>query len=226
VPHILVVEDDRRTLALLAELLGGSGFEVTTATDGDEALMLARARPFDLVVLDVMLPRRDGFQVCADLRMFSRVPTLMLTARGDPDDRVTGLQLGADDYLPKPFDPRELVARIHAILRRTTAAAPEVLRAGALQIDLQARSVHLDGAPIDLTTTEFEILRVLAANAGVVVPREKLMELARGAAFAAFDRSVDVHVSHIRKKLGDDSRAPRLLKTVHGIGYQLVVSAR
>lgn len=220
--HLLVVEDDARTVALLAELLGDSGFSVTTAQNGDEAVLLARARPFDLVVLDVMLPRKDGFSVCADLRAFSHVPVLMLTARGDPDDRVNGLSVGADDYLAKPFDPRELVARIHAILRRTRDRPADRLGAGALELDLAARTVLLEGVPVELTTTEFELLRVLVANAGQVVPRERMMELARGAEFASFDRSVDVHVSHIRRKLGDHPRRPRWIKTVHGVGYQLI----
>ncbi|MEZ4237729.1 MAG: response regulator transcription factor [Myxococcota bacterium] len=221
--QLLVVEDDRRTAELLDALLSGAGHAVERAADGDQALLLARARVFDLVLLDVMLPRRDGFAVCAALRGFSQVPVLMLTARGDPDDRVAGLGLGADDYLAKPFDPRELLARIEAILRRAGPAhRADRLVAGAVALDLRARTATVGGEPVALTTTEFDLLRVLVANAGEVVPRDRIMALARGEAFGAFDRGVDVHVSHLRRKLGDDPRAPRLIKTVHGVGYQLV----
>lgn len=219
--RILIIDDDERIRSLLAEYLGGRGYDVSTVPDGTEALASLRGGGFDLAVLDVMMPGLDGLAVCREVRSFSEVPIIMLTARGDDIDRIVGLELGADDYLAKPFNPRELVARIEAVLRRSQAAptndAPLV--AGDLRIDTDRRRVTLDGAEIDLTTTEFEILRTLVANAGRVIQRERLMELARGSDYAAFDRSVDVHVSHIRKKLGDDSRSPVYLKTIRGVGY-------
>lgn len=219
---ILVVDDDDRLRALLAEYLGERGFAVEAVADGEAGLERVKADHFDLVVLDVMLPGRDGFQVCREIRAQSMVPVLMLTARGDEMDRIVGLDIGADDYLGKPFNPRELLARVHAILRRVEheAAKPgEVLRAGPVVVDPEQRTASIDGAPLDLTSTEFDILRSLVENAGRVIPREKLMGMARGEAWASFDRSVDVHISHLRRKLGDDPKTPALIKTVRGIGY-------
>jgi len=221
--RILVIDDDARLRELLSEYLGGRGLQVTTAADGEEGLAVLRAGGVDLAVLDVMMPGKDGLQVVRELRTFSSTPVIMLTARDEETDRIVGLELGADDYLPKPFNPRELLARIEAVLRRT-GAPPEsggVLVAGALRVDPEQRVVTLDGGPVDLTTTEFEILRVLVANAGRVIPRERLMEMARGGDWAAFDRSVDVHVSHLRRKLGDDPREPAWIKTVRGVGYMV-----
>lgn len=220
---LLVIDDDDRLRSLLAEYLGGRGFEVLTAPGGQEGLDRLRGGGVDLVVLDVMMPDMDGFEVCRQLRAFSKVPVIMLTARGDELDRIVGLEIGADDYMPKPFNPRELAARIQAVLRRTEAA-PEVgaaLRAGPLVVDVDRRTATVRGEALQLTTTEFEILRTLAANAGRVIPRERLMELARGEEWAAYDRSVDVHISHLRRKLGDDSRQPVFIKTVRGIGYTM-----
>lgn len=221
---ILVVDDDARLRELLEEYLGGRGYAVRTADGGQAALETARSETIDLVVLDVMMPGMDGFETLKALRRFSSTPVIMLTARGDEMDRIVGLEIGADDYMPKPFNPRELLARMQAVLRRTegTQQASETrLSAGPLHIDIDRRSASLDGQPIELTTTEFELLKTLVANAGRVIPRERLMELARGEDFAAFDRSVDVHVSHIRKKLGDDGKRPRFVKTVRGIGYTM-----
>jgi DNA-binding response OmpR family regulator len=221
VRRILVVDDDERLRELLAEYLGGRGFDVVTAEDGERGLSRLRSGGIDLVVLDVMMPGRDGLDVCRELRTFTRVPVVMLTARGDETDRIVGLELGADDYLPKPFNPRELLARIQAVLRRADAPVDRssVLTAGPLAVDPDRRTATLSGTPIELTTTEFEILRTLIANAGRVIPRERLMELARGEEYASFERSVDVHVSHIRRKLDDDPKSPKLLKTVRGVGY-------
>lgn len=219
---ILVVDDDERLRSLLAEYLGGRGFRVTTAEDGERGLEAIDTTRPDLVVLDVMLPGIDGFEVIREIRRTSKVPVVMLTARGDEFDRIVGLEIGADDYLPKPFNPRELLARIQAVLRRgdrEPTGGAERHEAGPLIVDSDRRVVLLEGQSVDLTTTEFEILRTLVANAGRVIPRERLMELARGEDFAAFERSVDVHVSHIRKKLGDDPRRPVYLKTVRGVGY-------
>ena len=216
--RVLVIDDDERIRDLLAEYLGARGLDVEVAADGEEGLARLRGGGFDLAVLDIMMPGKDGFEVCRELRSFSPLPVIMLTARGDDFDRIVGLELGADDYLAKPFNPRELLARIHAVLRRSaTTTATTRVSAGPLVIDIDRRAVLLEGELVDLTTTEFELLRTLVANAGRVIPRERLMELARGADYAAFDRSVDVHVSNIRRKLGDEDR--RFLKTVRGVGY-------
>ncbi len=223
--RLLVIDDDERLRRLLAEYLEARGFAVETASDGDAGLARLRAGGFDLVVLDVMMPGRDGLDVCREVRRTSAIPIVMLTARGDETDRIVGLELGADDYLPKPFNPRELLARIQAVLRRAQdpapAAAPAVLAAGPIVVDPDRRVATVDGRAVDLTTTEFDILRALVANAGRVISRERLMELARGEDWASFERSVDVHVSHLRRKLGDDPRQPALIKTVRGIGYQV-----
>lgn len=219
-----MVDDDERLRQLLAEYLSGRGFRVDTADDGAKALSRARARGIDLVVLDLTLPGRDGLDVLRELRTFSPVPVIVLTARGDETDRIVGLELGADDYVPKPFNPRELVARIHAVLRRveeSPKSASEELHAGPVAIDAERREARLNGSLLELTTTEFEILRALVANAGRVLPRERVMQIARGDDFASFERSVDVHVSHLRKKLGDDPRSPALIKTVRGVGYTM-----
>ncbi len=221
---VLVIDDDERLRALVAEYVGGRGFSVATAPDGEQGLQALRTNRFDLLILDVMLPGKDGFDVLRELRTFSEVPVIMLTARGDELDRIIGLEIGADDYLPKPFNPRELLARMQAILRRLEspkATAERKLSAGPLVVDPDQRTVQLNEKPLSLTTTEFEILRALVANAGRVIPRERLMELARGEDFASFDRSIDVHVSHIRKKLGDDPKSPQFVKTVRGVGYTI-----
>ncbi len=221
--RILVIDDDPGLTSLLAEYLGARGLSVATAPDGEQGLTALRAGGVDLVILDVMMPGKDGFEICREIRAESSVPVIMLTARGDELDRIIGLELGADDYLPKPFNPRELLARIKAVLRRRAPSAPqgEVLSAAGVRLDPERREVRVDGQPVELTTTEFEILRVLVAAAGRVVPRERLMELARGPDWAAFERSVDVHISHLRRKLGDDPRAPRRIKTVRGVGYMV-----
>jgi DNA-binding response OmpR family regulator len=221
-PRVLVIDDDPGIRDLLKEYLDARGFVTATAPDGPEGLRAADADRHDLVVLDVMMPGMDGLEVLRTLRATSTVPVIMLTARGDDIDRIVGLELGADDYLAKPFNPRELVARIQAVLRRahTPSAEPDAaVHAGPLTVDPARRRVTLDGEEVPMTTTEFELLRVLVARAGRVVQREQLMELARGEDFAAFDRSVDVHISHIRRKLGDPARQPHLVKTIRGVGY-------
>ncbi len=219
---ILVIDDDTRLRDLLAEYLDSRGYAVRTAEGGEPGLEIIRSETIDLVVLDVMMPGMDGFEVLKALRRFSSTPVIMLTARGDEMDRIVGLEIGADDYMPKPFNPRELLARMQAVLRRSSPDSAQVsskLLVGPLSIDVDRRSVTLHGETIEMTTTEFEVLKTLVANAGRVIPRERLMELARGEEFAAFERSVDVHISHIRKKLGDDGKRPRFVKTVRGIGY-------
>ncbi len=218
----LLVEDDLRLAQLVTEYLGLNGVVVTHVGDGRQGLEEALRFRYDVVLLDLMLPGRDGLSICRDLRARSDVPILMLTARGEETDRVIGLEMGADDYLSKPFSPRELLARIRALLRRVrgqAGPATAVLRIGDLELDPSARRAVYRGAELDLTGYEFDLLRVLAERAGRILSREQLMELARGAADEAFDRSIDVHVSRLRQKLGDDARAPRLIKTIRGAGY-------
>lgn len=218
---LLVVDDDARIRELLAEYLTGRGHTVTTAEDGDQGLEHLRTGRHELVILDIMMPGKDGLQVLRELRAFSDLPAILLTARGDDLDRIVGLELGADDYLGKPFHPRELAARIDAVLRRSSAR-PErdgPLVAGPLRVDPDRRQVFVGDNEVHLTSTEFDLLRVLVANAGRVIARENLMELARGEAFAAFDRSIDVHISNLRKKLGDRPGRPVLIQTVRGVGY-------
>jgi DNA-binding response OmpR family regulator len=221
----LLVEDDQKLAALTAEYLKGHGVEVLVCGDGASALQEARRTRFDVVLLDLMLPGRSGLQVCRELRERSDVPILVLTARGEEADRVLGLELGADDYLTKPFSPRELLARIQAQVRRARGQAGPAARpiaVGELLLDPPALRATLGGRELLLTAYEFHLLRALAERAGHVVSRERLLELVRGSAEEAFDRSIDVHISRLRAKLGDDPKRPRLLKTVRGAGYQLV----
>ncbi len=224
---VLLVEDDARLASLTAQYLERQGVSVVTASDGDDGLALALRHRFDVVLLDLMLPGIDGIQVCQRLRQRSDVPIIMLTARGEEADRVLGLELGADDYLPKPFSPRELLARVRALVRRARGqAGPGVERSvavGGLRLDPGGRRATVDGADVDLTGYEFDLLQALASRAGRVLSREHLMALARGSVDDAFDRSVDVHVSRLRHKLGDDPRSPRFIKTVRGIGYQFLM---
>jgi DNA-binding response OmpR family regulator len=220
---ILVIDDDRKLNELLSSYLGQFGMEVLTAGDPDEGMAILRKRTPALVILDVMLPGRDGFTVCRDIRRESAVPIIMLTARGDLPDRVAGLELGADDYLPKPFEPRELVARIQTVLRRTGEARHELeshrLRAEALIVDLRSRMAWLEGTPLDLTTTEFEILTLFLQHPRAVLTRDEIMERVRGTDWEAYNRSIDVAVSRLRHKLHDDPKRPRYFKTVWGSGY-------
>jgi DNA-binding response OmpR family regulator len=221
---IVYVEDDERLAALTAKYLRGHGIDVVHVLRGDLALAeVLRARP-DVVLLDVMLPGASGLDVCRQIRERVDVPIVMVTARGEEADRVMGLEGGADDYVTKPFSSRELLARIRAQARRAKGRAgprAERLDVGPLTIDAATMTVTLRGEPLALTTYEFTLLRVLAERAGRVLGREQLMELVRGNADEAFDRSIDVHVSRLRQKLGDDPRNPRMLKTVRGIGYML-----
>jgi two-component system, OmpR family, response regulator len=220
----LLVEDDERLATLTADYLGGHGVVVTRAADGDAAVREALARRYDVVLLDLMLPGKDGLEVCREIRARSDVPIVILTARGEERDRVAGLDLGADDYLPKPFSPRELLARIHAVVRRArgqVGPAVKVIAVGKLVLDPGNRRVTVRGEEVPLTGYEFSLLYALATRAGHVLSREQLIELAGGSSEEAFDRSVDVHVSRLRQKLGDDSRSPRILKTVRGAGYML-----
>jgi len=220
VHRILLVEDDARLATMVADYLGEAGFRATRAATGAAALQLAAAESFDAVILDLMLPDADGLDLCRSLRSRSDIPILMLTARGDPLDRVVGLELGADDYLPKPFEPRELLARLRAILRRRGAPhAAQVLRFGRLEIDKDAREVRLDGRPRPLTGHQFALLLAMAERPGRVLSREALMDLTKGAALEDFDRSIDVHVSRLRAAIEDDPKHPRRILTLRGAGY-------
>ncbi len=220
--RLLVIDDDLKLAGLLSEYLGGRGYAVEVAGDGAAGLARAARGDVDLIVLDVMMPGMDGLEVLKALRREHRTPVVMLTARGDDIDRIIGLELGADDYLPKPFNPRELLARIGAVLRRQGQAAEEpsaIIELMGLRLDLDRRALANEAGPVELTTTEFDLLRALMQSAGRIIPRERMMELARGQEYAAFDRSVDVHISHLRRKLGDDPKSPRLIKTIRGVGY-------
>ena len=218
--RILLVDDDPRLAAMVAEYLGAAGYRVSAAASGVAGLERLGAEPYDALVLDLSLPDMDGLEVCRRLRARSDVPVLMLTARGDAMDRVVGLELGADDYLPKPFEPRELLARLRAILRRgRSPQRAALLQYGRLEIDRDARVVRLDGIEKPLTSFQFALLVALAENAGRVLSRDALMDLVRGEKLDAFDRSIDVHVSRIRAAIEDDPKKPRRIITVRGTGY-------
>jgi len=216
----LLIEADSRLAEMVSEYLGESGFRVSVAPGGRVGLERLSREPFDALVLDLMLPDMDGLEVCRELRAKSDTPVLMLTARGDAADRIVGLELGADDYLPKPFQPRELLARLRAILRRgKSKARRQLLRFGRLEIDRDSRTVRVDGDERALTSYQFALLVALAENAGRVLSRETLMDLVKGEPLEAFDRSIDVHVSRIRAAIEDDPRKPRRIVTVRGAGY-------
>ena len=216
--RVLLIDDDTRMYELLAQYLGQHGLHVTHAPDGGRGLAALEAGAHDAVLLDVMMPGMDGLEVCRRIRAKSTIPILMLTARGDETDRVVGLELGADDYLPKPFSPRELLARLRAVLRRAQpAAVAERLESGGVSIDVAAREVRVQGREVELTGLEFDLLVALVRRAGRVVPREALLgEAGRGDTVVG-ERTVDVHISHLRQKLGDEGA--RLIKTVRGVGY-------
>ena len=230
--QLLMIEDDARLAEMVGEYLGQSGLQVTHRADGKSGLAQLQgpdAGPLpDLIILDLMLPDMDGLEVCRRIRSLqggaAQVPVLMLTAKGDPMDRIIGLELGADDYLPKPFEPRELLARIRAILRRRTdggnaAATTQVLRFGTLEIDRDARTVTVAGELADLTSYQFDLLVALAERAGRVLTRDQIMEAVRGRELEAFDRSIDVHMGRIRAAIEADAKNPRRILTVRGVGY-------
>ena len=228
-PKLLLVEDDTRLCKLVKDYLEPMGYEVWFAHNGSQGLETALREPFDAIILDVMLPGLDGFEVLKRLRMHSSVPVLMLTGRGEESDRIVGLELGADDYLPKTFSTRELLARLRAVLRRATAQkaalsppAPKQDRivCGQLVLDLAAYTAALGGEMLTLTRQEFEILASLARSAGRVKTREQLLLEVAERDFEVFDRSIDVHVSSLRKKLNDDPKEPRFIETIRGVGYR------
>jgi len=219
--RILLVEDDIRLAEMISEYLGEAGFHVATAGNGAAALVHLAEAECAAVVLDLTLPDMDGLDICRQLRAKSDTPVLMLTARGDAMDRIVGLEIGADDYLPKPFQPRELLARLRAILRRRTgvAAAERPLRFGRLEIDRDAHALRVDGSERTVTSYQFALLVAMAQNAGRVLSREVLLDLVKGEQLEAFDRTIDVHISRIRAAIEDDAKHPRRIITVRGAGY-------
>jgi two-component system response regulator CpxR len=229
-PEILVIDDDSELCELLAELLGQEGYEVDSCGDGRAGLLRVQSKSFAVVVLDIMLPSLSGFEVLTRLRQGTpaqnaQVPVIMLTAKGEDVDRIVGLEMGADDYLPKPFNPRELVARVRAIHRRSTTQRDAGSSAGLLEVDdlallPSARIVRVQGKLVDLTTAEYDLLEVLVQRAGTVVPRDELGRLVLGRRLSAYDRAIDMHVSNLRKKLGDGPGGERI-KTVRNTGYIL-----
>lgn len=229
-PQLLMIEDDARLAKMVVEYLGQSGFEVTHAADGEVGLEQLQLIQPELVILDLMMPGIDGLEVCRRIRALqgdvARVPVLMLTAKGDPMDRIIGLELGADDYLPKPFEPRELLARVRAVLRRrgetgsaSVSRSTPVMRFGSLDIDRDARTVQVVGQACELTSYQFDLLVAMAERAGRVLTRDQIMEAVRGRELEAFDRSIDVHIGRIRNAIEADSKDPKRILTVRGVGY-------
>jgi two-component system, OmpR family, response regulator CpxR len=223
--RILVIDDDVELCSLVSEYLQPEGFQVEAVYDGNTGLERALTGEHVLVVLDVMLPGLNGFEVLRRIRGTSAIPVLLLTARGEDVDRIVGLEIGADDYLPKPFNPRELVARIRAVLRRSVTGepagppVPQLVQVGDIELDPATRSVRHAGQPVELTSVEFNLLEVLLREAGRVVTRDRLAELVLSRKFSPFDRSIDMHVSKVRKKLGDSDGGNDYIKTVRGVGY-------
>jgi two-component system OmpR family response regulator len=226
-PRLLVVDDDGEIRSLLSNLLSSRGYKVRTARDEREMRRILNSSRIDLVILDIMLPGKDGLTICRELRASQSIPIIMLTARGDPTDRVVGLEIGADDYLAKPFDVRELEARIKAVLRRSPAnggirhsQSVSILVFAGWKLDVRQRQLHSpEGAEVELTTGEFDLLQVLAERPQRVLSRDQLLDLARGRDAAPFDRSIDVQVSRLRRKIEADPQEPELIKTVRGGGY-------
>ncbi|MDP1683925.1 response regulator [Hydrogenophaga sp.] len=228
--QLLMIEDDARLAKMVVEYLGQSGFEVSHAADGETGLEQLQLIQPELVILDLMMPGIDGLEVCRRIRALqgdvARVPVLMLTAKGDPMDRIIGLELGADDYLPKPFEPRELLARVRAVLRRrgetgsvSVSRSTPVMRFGSLDIDRDARTVVVSGLVCELTSYQFDLLVAMAERAGRVLTRDQIMEAVRGRELEAFDRSIDVHIGRIRNAIEVDSKEPKRILTVRGVGY-------
>jgi DNA-binding response OmpR family regulator len=221
VSKILVVDDELKIARLVRDYLTEAGFDVTLASTGPSALAAARSQRPDLVILDLGLPGMDGYDVTRSIRAQSSIPIIMLTARSEETDRIVGLELGADDYVVKPFSPRELVARVKAVLRRTGGeVATEVIRVKDLVIDIPHRRVERDATRIELTTTEFELLRILASSPGRVYTRGQLLDSIRGVSFESYERAIDAHVKNLRKKLEPVPGRPLYLITVHGVGYK------
>ncbi len=225
--QILVIDDDQELGKLLKNYLAKFGMKVTYASHPDQGLALLKEHHPSLVILDLMLPGKDGFEVCKEVRKLGDTPIIMLTARGDVADRVVGLEIGADDYVPKPFEPRELVARIQAVLKRTDTGHKNhgkggILSSGQLTVDIEKRTARLGAKPLALTTTEFDILALFMKNPGATIDRDKIMEYTRGVDVEAFNRSVDLSVSRLRHKLGDSAENQKYIKTIWGSGYMFL----
>jgi len=220
---VLIVEDENRIARLVRLYLEEAGFEVAVVDDGDQALPAFRHETPDLIILDLNLPGKDGLDVCRAVRRESDVPIIMLTARTDEADKLIGLELGADDYVVKPFSPREVVARVRAVLRRVESTGVEspLIRAGNLEIDVTAHRAELRGELLDLTPSEFDILAVMARNAGRVLTRLQLLDESQGVAYEGYERSVDQHIKNLRRKIEDEAGNERIIHTVHGVGYRL-----
>lgn len=218
--RILLIDDDRKLGSMVHDYLIENGFNVTIAVNGAQGIECHQSRSFDAIILDLMLPDMDGLEVCRKIRTRDNIPVLMLTAKGDPFDRVIGLEIGADDYLPKPFMPRELLARLRAILRRSRSDKPDAIaRFGRLEVDREALEIRLDGRRCDLTAYQYQIVDVMSQAAGRVLSRDYLLTNIQGIDVESFDRSIDVHVSRIRSEIEDDPKHPRRVITVRGAGY-------
>ncbi len=222
-PTILVVDDEPQIVRLVRAYLEEAGFRVVTASDGEQALYVARHERPDLIVLDILMPKMDGLEFTRRIRQEQDVPIIMLTARVEETDRIVGLELGADDYVTKPFSPRELVARVRAVLRRAQSPPPPppILRAGPIVLDRSTHTVTVDGRPVDLTPTEFGILEALMRAPGRVFRRADLLEAVQGIAFDAYERTIDAHIKNLRRKIEPDPSNPRYILTVWGVGYRL-----
>jgi two-component system phosphate regulon response regulator OmpR len=227
----LIVDDDAKLRKLLREYLEGNGFRVITLSDGSKVLDCIEAESPDILILDIMLPGKNGLDVLREIRQKSKVPVIMLTAKGEDADRIVGLELGADDYLPKPFNPRELLARMKAVMRRSLQEASNetlpsreenVIEAGGLSLNKSKQNVLVDNKEVELSSTEYKILEALMSHPNVILSRDQIMNFARGRDFMAFDRSIDVHISKLRSKLEMDPRSPKRIKTIWGSGYMLV----
>jgi two-component system phosphate regulon response regulator OmpR len=230
--RILIIDDDLKLIELLSEYLGGNQFEVFYVQDGLSVIEDIKRHTPDLIILDYMMPGKDGLDVLRDIRVNYTLPVIMLTAKGDDTDRIVGLELGADDYLPKPFNPRELLARIKAVLRRHVISSLEdskkkglVIQLGDLILNKATHTIEVNGTSIDLSTTEFKILEVLMKNPNRVLSRDQIMDMAQGKDFMAFDRSIDIHISKLRSKIEANPSLPKRIKTIWGTGYMFVESS-
>jgi len=219
---ILIVEDEEQIVRVVRAYLEQAGYEVLVARNGPEGLMRVRQQRPDLVVLDLMLPGMDGLDVCRAIRRESSTPIIMLTARAEETDKLIGLEIGADDYMTKPFSPRELVARVRAVLRRVGGDEPAetLIRAANVEIDLQAHTVLVHGQSVDLTPTEFDLLVAMARHPGRVLSRAQLLDATLGEVYEGYERTIDVHIKNLRRKIEPDPRAPRYIQTVYGVGYR------